>query len=379
MRHPPLSLLAVSSDPLSWTILLPVIAGGLAVWYLLPAARARRRTYGFLLAALALAGLAGFLLRGFGDQMPETVEAVLFFGFSGLAVVFAALMITVRNPARSALAFVVVVLSTCGLFLLLAAPFLAAATTVIYAGAIIVTFLFVIMLSQQEGPSNANLRTREPELATAAGFVLLATLMVGLQRVHDWRSVDAAIAHAGTLARAEKIDPEYLSPRSKADVDHMSTDPPPLTPKAATFIAEMKDALARVRLAAPRSTDDKRLTEHKTVQEVEHAIEFGLPTAFKDPDGEGVHTACQTIADGLTRLKHLRNQAGSSDVTVSEHGVVRPIGHPDEPRQLPAANVSAIGRTLFSDHLLAVELAGTLLLIATVGAIAIAQRREVPA
>lgn len=378
MRHPPLSLLAVSSDPLSWTILLPVIAGGLAVWYLLPAARRRRQTYGFLLGVLALAGLAAFLLRGFGDQMQKTVETVLFFGFSGLAVVFAALMITVRNPARSALAFAVVVLSTCGLFLLLAAPFLAAATTIIYAGAIIVTFLFVIMLSQQEGPSNADLRTREPELATAAGFVLLATLMVGLQRVHDWRSVDAAIAHASALARAEKIDPDYLSPRSKADIDQMSTEPPPLTPKAAEFIDEMKGALTRVRLAAPRSTEDKHLTEHKTVQDVEHAIEF-LVAAFKDPDGEGVHATCQTIADGLSRLKHLRDPTASSDVTVSEYGVVRPIGHPDEPRQLPAANVSAVGRTLFSDHLLAVELAGTLLLIATVGAIAIVQRREVAA
>src|SRR5678809_827752 len=110
------------------------------------------------------------------------------------AILFAGLMITGRNPARSALAFAMVVLSTCGLFLLLAAPFLTAATIIIYAGPIIVTFLFVSMLSQQEGPSNAALRTREPALAAAAGFVLLATFLVGLQRVYDWRSVDRAIA-----------------------------------------------------------------------------------------------------------------------------------------------------------------------------------------
>jgi len=42
---------------------------------------------------------------------------------------------------------------------------------------------------------------------------------------------------------------------------------------------------------------------------------------------------------------------------------------------LPAENVSALGRTLFTDYLLPVELAGTLLLVATVGAIAIAGRR----
>jgi NADH-quinone oxidoreductase subunit J len=374
-----LILLAATSEPLNWAVLLPVVAGGLAVWYLLPCARRRPAQYGLLIGVVALAGLAGFFLRGFGDRVPETVEAGLFFGFSGLAIVFAVLMITGRNPARSALAFALVVLSTCGLFLLLAAPFLAAATIVIYAGAIIVTFLFVIMLSQQEGPSSADLRTREPAFATAAAFILLATLLVGLQRVYDWRSVDAAIAHASALARSEKIDPDYLSPRSKADVEQMNADSPPLTAKAAEFIAEMKAALDRVRVAGPRATDDPWLTDHKTVQEVENALEF-LGTAFKDPDGDHVRTTCQTISDGLRRLKHLRDGTATlDDIPRSEYGVVKPVGHPDTPRQLPAANVAAVGRTLFSDHLLAVELAGTLLLIATIGAIVIARRREVPA
>ena len=61
-------------------------------------------------------------------------------------------------------------------------------------------------------------------------------------------------------------------------------------------------------------------------------------------------------------------------MSLSDHGAVRPID--GGPNRLPAANVSALGRTLFSDHLLAVELAGTLLLVATVGAIAIAGTRR---
>jgi hypothetical protein len=47
--------------------------------------------------------------------------------------------------------------------------------------------------------------------------------------------------------------------------------------------------------------------------------------------------------------------------------------------QLPARNVANLGYLLYTDHLLAVELAGTLLLVATVGAIAIAQRKGVAA
>ena len=42
---------------------------------------------------------------------------------------------------------------------------------------------------------------------------------------------------------------------------------------------------------------------------------------------------------------------------------------------LPAENAAYLGRSLFTDYLLAVELAGTLLLVATIGAIAIAGRR----
>jgi NADH-quinone oxidoreductase subunit J len=363
------------SDRFNWIVLLPVVAGGLAIWYLLPSTRRRPVQYGALLGILALAGLAGFLIRGFGDQMPQTVEAGLFFGFSGLAIVFAVLMITCRNPARSALSFALVVLSTCGLFLLLAAPFLAAATIVIYAGAIIVTFLFVIMLAQHEGPSNADLRSREPELATAAGFVLLATFLVGLQKVYDWSSVDAAIEHASKLVRAETIDPDYLSDGDPISPDNLGKPPPPLTPKADAFLTEMKAALNRAKVAAPGSMDESQLTDHELVQQVKRAIVFLEVSAFKFHDGDEIRGTCQTIADGLTRLKALREGGGiAGDVVVSGHGTVEPID--GGPRKLPSANVSAVGRTLFTDHLLAIELAGTLLLIATVGAIAIAGGRR---
>ncbi len=91
-------------------------------------------------------------------------------------------MITQRNPVHAALCFAMVVLSTCGLFLLQAAPFLMAATIIIYAGAIVVTFLFVIMLAQQAGISNADQRSREPFLASVAGFVLLGSILCVLHQ-----------------------------------------------------------------------------------------------------------------------------------------------------------------------------------------------------
>ena len=47
--------------------------------------------------------------------------------------------------------------------------------------------------------------------------------------------------------------------------------------------------------------------------------------------------------------------------------------------ELPARNVENLGFLLYADHLLAIELAGTLLLVATIGAVAIAQRKGTPA
>jgi hypothetical protein len=203
---------------------------------------------------------------------------------------------------------------------------------------------------------------------------LLTTLLIGLQRVYDWRSVDAAIEHASRLARAEHIDEAYLSPAGP--VERMGQDgPPPLTPAAKDFVDEMRSALERVKLAAPRGGSERGLTDHKIVQEVDRAIEGLSNLDFRNRDVDDIHTNCQTVSDGLMRLKALRTDAPQfDDVTLSPNGVVTPVG--GGPRRLPAANVEALGRTLFSDHLLAIELAGTLLLVATIGAIAIAGTRR---
>src|ERR1700740_2737851 len=130
-------------------IVLTVGLGLAGIFLLWPRPRPYRSLWGGLLGGLALL-LGGWLLIHVGKLSPETV---LFYSFSAIAIVAGGLLITQANPVRAALAFALVVLSTCGLFLLLAAPFLMAATTIIYAGAIIVTFLFVLILAQQEGLS----------------------------------------------------------------------------------------------------------------------------------------------------------------------------------------------------------------------------------
>src|SRR4051812_31132746 len=105
-----------------WPILLPTVLGLAGVYLLMPRVRRYPPLWGAVCGGLALAAVALCLIRA--ETGP--IEKTLFYIFAGMAVVSAGLMIAFRNPVHSALSFALVVLSTCGLFLLQAAPFLMA-------------------------------------------------------------------------------------------------------------------------------------------------------------------------------------------------------------------------------------------------------------
>ena len=69
-----------------------------------------------------------------------------FYALAGLAVASGMAVITRRNAVHSALALIVTLLSVAGLYLMLYAPFVAGVQIIVYAGGIMVLFLFVIML-----------------------------------------------------------------------------------------------------------------------------------------------------------------------------------------------------------------------------------------
>ncbi|MBL8498674.1 NADH-quinone oxidoreductase subunit J [Nitrosomonas sp. JL21] len=73
-------------------------------------------------------------------------QDLIFYFFSAILVVSALGVITVRNPVYSALLLVVAFVSCAGLWLLLEAEFLAIALVLVYVGAVMVLFLFVVMM-----------------------------------------------------------------------------------------------------------------------------------------------------------------------------------------------------------------------------------------
>src|SRR3989337_2898252 len=74
------------------------------------------------------------------------MEFAIFFLFAAISVIFALVVVLHRNPVVGALSLVACFFALAVMYVLLAAPFLAALQVIIYAGAIMVLFLFVIML-----------------------------------------------------------------------------------------------------------------------------------------------------------------------------------------------------------------------------------------
>ena len=133
-------------DPILPYIATAVAALGLGM--LLAAHRGPVRMGGMV---LGLGGLIWLFIEA--GQLPGGVEdiasEVVFLIFALLAVASAVQMITQQRPVYAALFFVLVILATCGMLVLLEAFFMAFALVIVYAGAILITYMFVLMLAQR--------------------------------------------------------------------------------------------------------------------------------------------------------------------------------------------------------------------------------------
>jgi NADH-quinone oxidoreductase subunit J len=105
------------------------------------------------------------------------MQDALFYTFAFLTLVFGFLVIAnpfSRNPVTSAMFLVLTIVSLAGLFVLLHAFFLAAVQVLVYAGAVMVLFLFVIMLLDVR----AEERRKVKVLSVVGGLVAVGALLV---------------------------------------------------------------------------------------------------------------------------------------------------------------------------------------------------------
>jgi NADH-quinone oxidoreductase subunit J len=108
------------------------------------------------------------------------LETVLFVLLAVFAVVTAILVIVQRNPVASAIFLILTFFSLAGIYLLLHAEFIAAIQVLVYAGAIMVLFLFVIMLLNLEKEKRIVTRNR---LLKGVGVLLGLALLVQIGTV----------------------------------------------------------------------------------------------------------------------------------------------------------------------------------------------------
>lgn len=164
-------------DPAVLCYIGPIIAV-LGLFFCFPDRPSSARWFGAVLAAAGAGLTAVALVRVF--QWPVLAWTVLPVGVA--AVLLAGRMITHVNPVYSALYFGGVVLASAVLVLVPGAHFLAVILVIVYAGAILVAYVFVIMLAQQARPVEYDVTVRQPAIALIVGLGMIIAVLWALMQ-----------------------------------------------------------------------------------------------------------------------------------------------------------------------------------------------------
>ncbi|HXE58936.1 MAG TPA: NADH-quinone oxidoreductase subunit J [Gemmatimonadales bacterium] len=145
--------------------------------------------------------------------MTETV----FYVFAGMAVLSAVLCILQRNPVAAVLWLVSTMLALAGIYVLLGARFIGAIQVLVYAGAVMVLFLFVIML--------LNLGHARPDIrgwpTWVVGAALLAVLVANLLVLRRYSPERVALEYSRSV---EFADPRLVFPEARPSLAAADTN-----------------------------------------------------------------------------------------------------------------------------------------------------------
>ncbi len=228
---------------------LATVCGAAALYLLMPKPGRDLRVLGGLLGAAALGGLWLVLLPlylvkggplGGGELTLQTgfdgAQLPFYYAFSAVGIASAVRVITHTRPVYAALWFVMVVISSAGLMLTLAAEFMALAMVIIYGGAILVTYMFVIMLATPPQAEDEDALTpdydrfaSEPLWAAVAGFLLLAVILsvafLPMAPNQAAKLPDDAVLQASTFTARQTVDElKYGTPTGYVATDSGQTE-----------------------------------------------------------------------------------------------------------------------------------------------------------
>ena len=312
--------------------------------------RVNPQVLGALIAAAGVGGLIAALAFIAGPARP----GLFFYIFAFVALGAALRVITHPRPIYSALYFILSILASAGLFLLLDAEFMTFALIIIYAGAILITYLFVIMLATTAPSDEAyevlddyDAVAREPIVSTFAGFLVLAILTgwlsVGVPQLPKpaERSGDAALASLPLKVQQAFENAGLLDYTEDSLVAFV-----PGEEAGSWYDAETRQA--QLLLADPAGF--RELLRH----------------ARAKARGEAVSEDAEALPPVALAL--IQNDP----ITRADGSVVVMAAFPDS---LRARNIESVGLELVGGHPLALEMAGVILLLAMLGAVVLARKR----
>jgi NADH-quinone oxidoreductase subunit J len=149
-------------------------------------------------------------------------EAVAFYVAAALIIGFAVLVVTAKSSVHSVIFLVLNFLSVAGLYVLLQAQFLAVIQVLVYAGGIVVLYLFVVMLVRLKGAGEVT--GRDPRRLGALGAVLGGVVLAELVAIgaYGWAKPAAAVAGGLGANNVEQVGwalyTDYLVPFEVASI-----------------------------------------------------------------------------------------------------------------------------------------------------------------
>jgi NADH-quinone oxidoreductase subunit J len=226
---------------------------------------------------------------------------LVFYFLSAVAVLMAAGVVFTRNPVHAAFFLVISFLNIAGIYVLLGAEFLAAVQVIVYTGAILVVFLFVIMLVRPEDLGELSHGSR---LQTGAAWLLgiglfleiSSVITTGIVRGQQGQITPEAVAQVGgnTQALGRFLYSEYLLPFEVASLVL-------LVATIAAIVLGVPDRVAT--FAVTRNTRTISLGHPTGTDIIERAAYLDEP-AIDAPDlGEpGARDVDRVPAGGRTRI-----------------------------------------------------------------------------
>lgn len=137
---------------------------------------------------------------------------ISFYILSALTLLFGALIILSRNPVTSAMCLVLSMICLGGLFNLLHAFFLAVIQILVYAGAVIILFLFVIMLLDLKDEVRRRMSLIRAALSLAAVGAVLAILLNIIWTSHPGKNLAAPTLSGATAPLGQLLFKQFLLP-----------------------------------------------------------------------------------------------------------------------------------------------------------------------